>query len=245
MKTSVYAALVGVVACALLIGCERPVNAEDSTIKQNDNKIALNAALNSDAEKASYLIGFNQAAALQQQTSDAVNPEAYVAGIQDALAGSANQLAGADEQAVFTAFQAEISARQRAKFADVEAAGKVFRDSFAAQPGVVSLESGLLYEVMIAGEGAKPSAADRVTTHYHGTLIDGTVFDSSVERNSPASFAVNGVIPGWTEALQLMPVGSKWKLVIPPELAYGESGAGGAIGPQSTLVFEVELLSID
>ena len=109
---------------------------------------------------------------------------------------------------------------------------------------MTTLESGLQYEVLVEGSGPKPSAEDTVVTHYHGTLTDGTVFDSSVERGSPASFPVNRVIPGWTEALQLMGVGSKWRLVIPPELAYGERGAGGAIPPNSTLVFEVELLEI-
>ena len=102
-----------------------------------------------------------------------------------------------------------------------------------------------MYVVLVAGTGAKPSAEDTVVTHYHGTLTDGTVFDSSVERGSPATFPVNRVIPGWTEALQLMGVGSKWRLVIPPELAYGDRGAGGAIPPNSTLVFEVELLEIE
>ena len=110
---------------------------------------------------------------------------------------------------------------------------------------MTTLESGLQYEVLVAGTGAKPSAEDTVVTHHHGTLTDGTVFDSSVERGSPATFPVNRVIPGWTEALQLMGVGSKWRLVIPPELAYGDRGAGGAIPPNSTLVFEVELLEIE
>lgn len=109
---------------------------------------------------------------------------------------------------------------------------------------MTTLASGLQYEVLVEGNGPKPSAEDTVVTHYHGTLTDGTVFDSSVDRGSPASFPVNRVIPGWTEALQLMGVGSKWRLVIPPELAYGERGAGGAIPPNSTLVFEVELLEI-
>jgi len=174
-----------------------------------------------------------------------VDGEAYIAGIRDALAGSASQLAGADEQSIFGAFQEQISAKQREAFAGVEEEGAAFREAYAKSPGVVTLPSGLLYEVMVAGDGAKPTATDTVSTHYHGTLIDGTVFDSSVERGTPASFPVNGVISGWTEALQLMGVGSKWKLVIPPELAYGERGAGGAIPPQATLVFEVELISID
>lgn len=123
-------------------------------------------------------------------------------------------------------------------------AGKEFLVINAKRPGVVTLPSGLQYEILKEGNGAKPKATDQVKCHYHGTLIDGTVFDSSVERGQPATFGVNQVIPGWVEALQLMPVGSKWKLFIPSELAYGPAGAGQTIEPNSTLVFEVEVLDI-
>lgn len=123
-------------------------------------------------------------------------------------------------------------------------AGKEFLAINAKRPGVVTLPSGLQYEILKEGNGAKPKATDQVKCHYHGTLIDGTVFDSSVERGQPATFGVNQVIPGWVEALQLMPVGSKWKLFIPSELAYGPAGAGQTIEPNSTLVFEVEVLDI-
>jgi FKBP-type peptidyl-prolyl cis-trans isomerase FklB len=122
--------------------------------------------------------------------------------------------------------------------------GNVYRAENAARPEVTTLASGLQYEVIVKGEGPKPGLTDTVSTHYHGTLIDGTIFDSSVDRGVPAQFPVNGVIAGWTEALQLMGVGAKWRLVIPPELAYGERGTGGVIPPQATLVFEVELLEI-
>ena len=122
--------------------------------------------------------------------------------------------------------------------------GQAFLAANARRPEVVTLPSGLQYEVVREGTGAKPKASDTVEVHYHGTLIDGTVFDSSVQRGTPATFGVTQVIPGWVEALQLMPVGSKWKLYIPSELAYGAQGAGGAIGPHTTLVFEVELLGI-
>jgi FKBP-type peptidyl-prolyl cis-trans isomerase FklB len=121
--------------------------------------------------------------------------------------------------------------------------GQAFMAENAKRDEVVELESGLQYEIMTAGDGAKPTAADNVTCHYHGTLIDGTVFDSSVQRGQPASFPLNMVIPGWTEALQLMPTGSKWKLFLPPHLAYGDRQAGAHIKPNSTLIFEVELLS--
>ena len=125
------------------------------------------------------------------------------------------------------------------------AAAKAYLAENGKKEGVVTTASGLQYQVLVAGKGPKPSPTDTVTTHYTGTLIDGTVFDSSVERGSPASFPVNGVIPGWVEALQLMPVGSKWRIVVPPELAYKERGAGNRIGPNEALIFEVELISKD
>ena len=124
------------------------------------------------------------------------------------------------------------------------ASSESFMQENAARAEVTTTESGLQYEVLVEGTGPKPAATDTVVTHYHGTLTDGTVFDSSVERGSPATFPVNRVIAGWTEALQMMGTGSKWRLVIPSELAYGERGAGGAIPPNATLVFEVELLEI-
>jgi FKBP-type peptidyl-prolyl cis-trans isomerase FklB len=124
------------------------------------------------------------------------------------------------------------------------AAGEAFLKANAAKPGIVELPSGIQYEVIKEGSGAKPGPTSEVTCHYHGTLIDGTVFDSSVQRGSPASFPLNRVIKGWTEALQLMPLGSKWRLFLPPAMAYGDRGAGAVIGPNSTLIFEVELLGI-
>ena len=123
--------------------------------------------------------------------------------------------------------------------------GQAFLEANKSKDGVKTTASGLQYIVMKEGAGAKPTLNDKVTTHYHGTLIDGTVFDSSVERGQPASFPVSGVIPGWTEALQMMTVGSKYKLFVPANLGYGERGAGGKIGPNSVLIFEVELISID
>jgi len=123
-------------------------------------------------------------------------------------------------------------------------AGNAFLEANKAREGVSTTESGLQYEVITEGTGAKPTATDQVRVHYHGTLIDGTVFDSSVDRGEPATFGVGQVIPGWTEALQLMPVGSKWKVYLPSAIAYGERGAGGEIGPNAALIFEVELLEI-
>ena len=129
------------------------------------------------------------------------------------------------------------------KAADNSQAGKDFLEANKAKPGVQVLPSGLQYEVITEGTGPKPKATNKVTCHYHGTLIDGTVFDSSVKRGQPATFPLNMVIKGWTEALQLMPVGSKWKLFIPPQLAYGNRTISREIGPKSTLIFEVELIS--
>jgi len=122
--------------------------------------------------------------------------------------------------------------------------GKEFLEANKSKPGIVTLPSGLQYEILKEGNGKIPTMTDQVTCHYHGTLIDGTVFDSSIQRGTPATFGVNQVIKGWTEALQLMPVGSKWRLYIPSNLAYGESGAGNAIEPYSTLIFDVEILDI-
>ena len=122
--------------------------------------------------------------------------------------------------------------------------GAAFLEQNGQREEVVTLPSGLQYEVLAEGDGATPGPTSMVTTHYHGTLIDGSVFDSSVRRGQPASFPVNGVIAGWTEALQLMQVGDKWRLFVPPELAYGDRGAGGVIGPGATLIFEVELLEV-
>jgi FKBP-type peptidyl-prolyl cis-trans isomerase FklB len=138
----------------------------------------------------------------------------------------------------------KLNAAKTAKMKDNLEAGMKFLEENKKRPGVVCLESGLQYEILTEGTGAKPHATDTVTCHYHGMLIDGRVFDSSVQRGQPASFPLNRVISGWTEALQLMPVGSKWKLFLPPHLAYGEQQAGALIGPNSTLIFEVELLGI-
>lgn len=124
------------------------------------------------------------------------------------------------------------------------AAGEAFLKANAGKPGIIELPSGIQYEVLKEGSGAKPGPTSEVSCHYHGTLIDGTVFDSSVQRGSPASFPLNRVIKGWTEALQLMPLGSKWRLFLPPAMAYGDRQTGAVIGPNSTLIFEVELLGI-
>jgi FKBP-type peptidyl-prolyl cis-trans isomerase FklB len=168
--------------------------------------------------------------------------------VTDALAGK-TVLSEEEMKEVMMGFQKEMMAKLQAKQASAgaenTAAGKTFREENAKKDGVKVLPSGLQYKVLKSGSGKTPTATDKVSTHYHGTLIDGTVFDSSVERGEPVSFPVDGVIPGWTEALLLMKEGDKWQLVVPPDLAYGERGAGGRIGPNSTLIFEVELLSVE
>ncbi len=221
----------------ILVACQP---AQTEAASNTDKKTALT----SDIEQASYRLGYDQAAGLVEQTSGALDLSAFALGVADAAAGLDASVADSERQRLMQALQAAVQAAQSSQFSAVIDAGQAFRDEFAQKDGVQQTESGLLYEVIIAGDGAKPALSDTVSTHYHGTLITGEVFDSSVDRGQPASFPVNGVIRGWTEALQLMGVGSKWRLVIPPELAYGERGAGGKIGPHSTLMFEVELLQI-
>jgi FKBP-type peptidyl-prolyl cis-trans isomerase FklB len=168
------------------------------------------------------------ATAMSKGFSDAVNGKEAIS------AEKANQ--------IFSAF---MQAASQKKYAGNIEAGKKFLAENGKRPGVLTTASGLQYEIMKAGTGAKPLATDKVTVHYHGTLLNGKVFDSSVQRGQTIEFPVNGVISGWTEALQLMPVGSKWKLFIPSNLAYGERGAGGDIGSHETLVFEVELFKVN
>ncbi len=220
-----------------LAGCGNAAVAESDS----DNNVALSG----DIDKASYLLGYRQAEGMAAQTQGVLNQSAYLAGVRDFIESQDNRVAGENQQILMTAIQTAVTEKQSAANAGVIEAGNKYREEYAAKEGVTALPSGLLYEVLVTGDGAKPGPTDTVTTHYHGTLIDGSVFDSSVDRGQPASFPVNGVIRGWTEALQLMTVGSKWRLVIPPELAYGDRGAGPKIGPGTTLIFEVELLEIN
>ena len=177
-----------------------------------------------------------------------VDAAAFNAGIKHALEGTEPLLTQEEIAGEMQSYQQKQMAEREAQMsaqADGNAeAGAAFLAENATKEGVVVLESGLQYRVITAGEGPKPTTEDTVEVHYRGTLIDGTEFDSSYSRNSTVSFGVTQVIAGWTEALQLMPVGSKWELYIPPELAYGPGGAGGVIGPNATLVFEVELIAI-
>ncbi len=198
--------------------------------------------------KASYGIGLNLGRNIKAAGAE-IDPDMLVKGVKDALSGAKPMLSDEQIQAAMKDFQQQLMARRadEAKGAAEKnkKAGDAFLAANKAKPGVVTLPSGLQYKVVKEGTGQVPRATDTVTTNYRGTLIDGTEFDSSYKRNEPASFPVNGVIRGWTEALQKMKVGSKWQLVIPAELAYGESPPPGSpIGPNSVLVFDIDLLGI-
>ena len=203
--------------------------------------------LKDQKEKVSYIIGMEIGENFKKQSID-IDPDILARGIKDGLSGAQPSLSEQEAREVMTAFEKEMRSRQEAarKAAGEKnkKEGEAFLGENKKKEGVKTLPSGLQYKVVKAGTGKKPSATDTVTTHYRGTLIDGTEFDSSYKRGKPASFPVNGVIPGWTEALQLMEEGAKWQLFIPSNLAYGERGAGRVIGPHSTLIFEVELISI-
>jgi len=191
--------------------------------------------------KISYALGMNLAQNLKASGIETVEYAEFTKGLEAAFEGKDTQMSAEEANQTLQDFFGALQAKQAEGAIQ---AGKDFLAENAKKEGVVTLESGLQYEILTEGSGAKPAATDQVECHYHGTLTDGTVFDSSVERGEPAVFPVNGVIQGWVEALQLMPVGSKWRLAIPSDLAYGERGAGQQIGPHTTLVFEVELLSI-
>lgn len=204
--------------------------------------------LKTEKEKFSYALGMNIGTSMHRQGVE-VDPTILARGMKDALAGRKTLLTEDEARAVVMGMQNQVRQKQAEKAKEAGAANKKQGDEFLAsnkaKEGVVTLPSGLQYKILVAGTGAKPAATDSVVCNYRGTLIDRKEFDSSYKRGQPATFPVNGVIKGWTEALQLMPVGSKWQLFIPPDLAYGERGAGGDIGPDETLIFEVELLSIE
>jgi FKBP-type peptidyl-prolyl cis-trans isomerase FklB len=197
--------------------------------------------LTGELERFSYALGMSVASNLIKSGVKTINPEAFVKAINDTYVGEMPEMMPDEANKILESFMAKAN-QEDAK--DNLEAGLEFLEKNRSKEGVTELPSGLQYQVINEGDGDLPSLTDEVKCHYHGSLIDGTVFDSSVERGQPAVFPVNGVIQGWVEALQIMPVGSKWRLYVPPELGYGQQGAGGAIGPNSTLVFDVELLEI-
>ncbi len=225
-------AMIGLQAC----NQQTPAPAEEAEV-----------VLETQEQKVSYgmALGLGQRLASEDLPIDV---DAFAAGIRDAITGAEPRMTQEEITAELTAFQEKAIAKQQAEQeaagAANQSAGEAYLAENATREGVVVTDSGLQYEIVEAGDGPVPSADDRVEVHYRGTLIDGTEFDSSYGRGETVTFGVGQVIPGWTEALQMMPMGSKWKLFIPSDLAYGAGGAGQMIGPNSTLVFDVELVSI-
>ncbi len=206
-------------------------------------------AFKSPKEKLSYALGMSLVSQLRNQRVE-LDADSYVQGFRDALSGSKTLLTEAEARATLMEMQNEIKRKQTGQYKELaeknQKEGEAFLAANKIKEGVVTLESGLQYKILKAGDGQKPTAEDTVVCHYRGTLLDGTEFDSSYKRNKPATFPLKKVIKGWTEALQLMPVGSKWQIFIPSSIAYGERGApGGKIGPNATLIFEVDLISIE
>jgi FKBP-type peptidyl-prolyl cis-trans isomerase FklB len=223
----------GIVLCAVLV--TTPVLAAETQ------------QLKTQKDKVSYVVGLDMGNSLKRNMID-VDIEILVTGIKDALSGAKPLMTEQEMKETITALQKDLQAKQQDQIKALSEKNKKEGEAFLAEnkkkQGVITMPSGLQYKILTDGKGKSPKATDTVTVNYKGTLIDGTEFDSSYKRGQPATFAVNGVIPGWTEALQLMKEGSKWQLFIPSNLAYGERGAGGAIGPNAVLIFEVELISI-
>ena len=220
-------------AATLLVGCQGGTGGGD-------------AALDTEDQKASYAIGLEFGNQLSV-AGDRIDLAALTAGIEDARAEAEARIPAEERQAIMQAFSQSLQAEARAQ-AEADATenaeeGAAYLAENAGRDEVTTTESGLQYEVLREGDGERPTAEDRVTVHYRGTLVDGTEFDASY-GGDPATFAVNGVIPGFSEALQLMPVGSHYRVVIPGEIAYGSQGSGPLIGPNETLIFEIELLEI-
>jgi FKBP-type peptidyl-prolyl cis-trans isomerase FklB len=220
-----------VLMAALILAVQVPVHAQDSK------------PLESNAEKFSYGIGLQIGQQLKKQGLAGVDTEAIAMAIEDVLKGNELRVSMEDMQVAATAYQNELNAKKIAAGAENKASGEKFLEENGARDEVVVLDSGLQYRIVEAGEGESPTETDTVKVHYRGRLLDGTEFDSSYSRGQPAELGVGQVIPGWQEALQLMPVGAKWEVWIPASLAYGDQGAG-SIGPNETLHFDIELLEI-
>src|SRR5580692_5876529 len=233
-----------IAATTLLLGNALAQQTPAATTQQPPAPASQTAsAFKTQKDKVSYAIGMSIGANLHKQSVD-VDPKVLAQGLQDALAGGKTLLSEDEARTTLTELQGEMRKKQQEMMqqaADTNKKdGAAFLAANKAKDGVVTLPSGLQYKILTAGTGPKPTATDSVVCNYKGTLVDGKEFDSSYKRGQPATFPVSGVIKGWTEALQLMPVGSKWQLVVPSDLAYGERGQG----PDATLIFEVELISI-
>lgn len=203
---------------------------------------------NQNLDRLSYALGLSMGNNFRSSGIKEINVQDFADGVSAVFTGLAPKMSYDEAKEVIREFFTELEKQQQAeaaKMADINAeAGRAFLDENGKRVEVKTLPSGLQYEVLKEGDGAQPTAGDQVTVHYTGKLIDGTVFDSSEERGEPATFGVTQVIPGWVEALQLMKVGCRWRLFIPSALAYGPNGAGGIIGPNATLIFDVELLAV-
>lgn len=249
MKRKGY--LLGAIAAVALVsvGCENNAggDTENTTGANGTNLESLN-------EQVSYVFGYNIGQQFKSQQIE-LNPDVVAKAIKDVYSDAEPQLSQEEMQTAMETFQQQYEEKMQSMQADEQAKreaaatenakkGEDFLAANAEKEGVVTLPSGLQYKQIEEGEGAQPDAADTVTVHYRGTLVDGTVFDSSYERGEPVSFPLQNVIPGWTEGLQHMKEGSKYELYIPPELAYGPGGSGPVIGPNETLIFEVELLEV-
>ncbi len=232
---------------AAVAGSQNPLAPKTETSSAQKPEKQADSALPTPKARRSYALGMDLGTQLKNNLVE-VDPDVFAKGLKDSLSGAPTLLTPAEVRAAINDLQTEMKRRiaeaQRTGSEDNRKAGEAFLSENTKKEGVVTLPSGLQYRILKAGEGKKPALDDTVVCNYRGTLINGTQFDSSYDRGQPAAFPVKGVIKGWTEALQLMPVGSKWQLFIPPELAYGANGAGTQIGPNATLIFEVELLSI-
>ncbi len=213
---------------------------KENTALKKEMAEAKEVDLANKMTKVSYSLGVNVAESIQNQGMTEIDVDAMAAGINDKLEGTGTKIEMQEAQQTLQAYFSEVQSKMIEK---QTAEGAKFLEDNAKKEGVITLPSGLQYRIIKAGTGEKPTTADRVKTHYTGTLIDGKKFDSSLDRGQPATFGVTQVIKGWTEALQLMPEGSKWELFIPHTLAYGAQGQG-SIPPYSTLIFEIELIEI-
>jgi FKBP-type peptidyl-prolyl cis-trans isomerase len=242
MNRSVSLPVAFCVSLLALAGCNESKAPEDAA------KAEGGAAITTDAQRMGYSLGASMGRQFRNDKLQ-VDAEALANGVRDGFTldklALTDEEVGAGMQQLQKTHTERMQAEQKVAADKNLADGEAFLKENATKEGVVTTESGLQYKIITAGEGPKPGAEDVVKVHYRGTLLDGTEFDSSYKRDEPVTFPVGGVIPGWVEALQLMPVGSKWELYIPSGLAYGPGGAGGQIGPNSTLKFEVELLSIE
>ena len=247
MKKNLVLAMGLAVAAMALQGCNEKEAAPVEAVAATEQGTADLSSLDN---RLSYIIGTNFAGQHGAQNAPfKFNPDAFLAGFKDKAENKVSKVSQEQMTLDLQEFQKSVMEKQQAAQAsaaiDNLAAAKAFLEENKTKDGVKVTDSGLQYRVIVAGDGEMPGPTDAVNVHYRGTLIDGAEFDSSYARGEPITFGVNQVIPGWTEALQLMPAGSKWELVIPPALAYGEGGAGEMIGPNAALIFEVELLGFE